>query len=61
MPQGRRLDSHLLPVEISLWRNGSSDLKSVQELEAKNAKLKRMYAELAPENRAMKGLIAKKL
>ena len=39
----------------------ASDLKRVKELEAENAKLKRMYAELALDNAAMRGLIAKKL
>ncbi len=39
----------------------ASDLKRNRELEAENAKLKRMYAELALENTAMKDLIAKKL
>ena len=39
----------------------ASDLKRVRELEAENAKLKRLYAELALENTAMKDLIAKKL
>lgn len=39
----------------------ASDLKRVWELEAENAKLKRMYADLALENTAMKDLIAKKL
>src|SRR5690606_10765875 len=36
-------------------------LKRVKELEAENSKLKRMYAELALQNAAMKDLIAKKL
>ena len=39
----------------------ASDLKRVRELEAENSKLKRMYADLALENTAMKDLIAKKL
>ena len=39
----------------------ASDLKRNRELEAENAKLKRMYAELALENMAMKDLIEKKL
>ena len=39
----------------------ASDLRRVKELEAENAKLKRMYAELALDNIAMKDLIAKKL
>ncbi len=38
-----------------------SDLKRIKELEVENAKLKRMYADLALENTAMKDLIAKKL
>ena len=39
----------------------ASDLKRVKELEAENAKLKRMYAELALDAAAMKDFIAKKL
>ena len=39
----------------------ASDLKRVKELEAENARLKRLYADLALENTAMKDLIAKKL
>lgn len=39
----------------------ASELRRVKELEAENAKLKRMFADLALENRAMKDLIEKKL
>lgn len=39
----------------------ASELKRLKELEAENAKLKRMYADLALENSAMKDLITKKL
>ena len=39
----------------------ASDLKRAKELEAENSRLKRMYAELALDNAAMKDLIAKKL
>jgi putative transposase len=37
------------------------DLKRTKELEAELSQLKRMYADLALENRAMKDLITKKL
>ena len=39
----------------------ASELRRMKELEAENSKLKRMYAELALDNAAMKDLIAKKL
>jgi putative transposase len=37
------------------------ELKRVKELEAENAKLKRMYAELALENTAIKYVLSRKL
>ena len=40
---------------------GVSELKRLKELEAENAKLKRMYADMALENTALKDLIEKKL
>ena len=39
----------------------ASDLKRMKELEAELSQYKRMYAELARENDAMKALIEKKL
>lgn len=39
----------------------ASDLRRVPELEAENAKLKRVYAELALDNIVMEDLIARKL
>jgi len=39
----------------------ASKLRRVKELKAENAKLKRIYAQLALDNAAMKDLIAKKL
>jgi putative transposase len=38
-----------------------SDLRRMKELEQENQKLKRMYADMALENRALKDLIEKKL
>jgi len=38
-----------------------SELKRLRELEAENAKLKRMYAELALENAAIKDVLNRKL
>ena len=40
---------------------GVSDLKRMRELEAENAKLKRMYADLALENAAIKDVLSRKL
>ena len=38
-----------------------SDIKRLRELESENTRLKRMYAEMALENTALKDVIAKKL
>jgi putative transposase len=48
-----------------LWKSKyggmeASDLRRTNELESENAKLKRMYADLALENAAMKELITRK-
>lgn len=40
---------------------GVSDLKRLKELEAENARLKKMYADLALENEAIKGVLNRKL
>lgn len=40
---------------------GVSEVRRLRELEAENAKLKRMYADLSLENDALKELISKKL
>lgn len=37
------------------------ELKRVKELEAENSRLKRMYAELALENAAIKDVLSRKL
>ncbi len=39
----------------------ASDLKRMKEMEAELSRLKRMYADMALENRALKDLIEKKL
>ncbi len=38
-----------------------ADVKRMKELEAENAKLKRMYADLALENAALKDVLGRKL
>lgn len=38
-----------------------AELKRLRELEAENAKLKRMYADLALENTAIKDVLSRKL
>ena len=40
---------------------GVAELRRIKELEADHTKLKRMYADLAMENHALKELIEKKL
>jgi putative transposase len=40
---------------------GVSELKRLRELEAENAKLKRMYADLALKNTAIKDVLSRKL
>ena len=39
----------------------ASDVRRLKELEAENVRLKRMYADLALENTALKDVVAKKL
>ena len=48
------------------WRSkyagtSASELKRIKELEAENSKLKRMYADLALENTAIKDVLQRKL
>jgi putative transposase len=38
-----------------------AELRRLRELEAENARLKRMYADLALENAAMKDVLSRKL
>jgi putative transposase len=38
-----------------------SELKRLRELEVENAKLKRMYADLALENTAIKDVLSRKI
>lgn len=42
-------------------RAGVAELKRLRELEAENSKLKRMYADLALENAAIKEVLNRKL
>ena len=49
-----------------LWKSkfagmSANELKRTKELEAENSKLKRMYADLALENAAIKDLLSRKL
>ena len=39
----------------------ASDIRRMKDLEEENAKLKRMYADMALENRALKDVVEKKL
>ena len=63
------MKDHELPISRATyfnWRGkyggvSVSELKRMKELEAENAKLKRMYAELALENAAIKDVLSRKL
>ena len=49
-----------------LWKSkyagmSANELKRVKDLEAENSRLKRMYAELALENAAIKDVLSRKL
>ena len=55
----------ITPATFYTWRKKyagmeSSHLKRLKELESENANLKRMYAELAIDNAALKDVVAKK-
>ena len=54
------------PATYYKWKSkygglAASELKRIKELEAENAELKQMYADLSLENDALKDLIEKKL
>ena len=51
----------VLLLESKYGGAGVSERKRLRELEAKNAKLKRMYADLALENTAIKDVLSRKL
>jgi len=55
----------ITPATFYAWRKkyagmDASHLKRLKELEAENAKLKKMYAELALDNVALKDVVSKK-
>lgn len=56
----------ICPATFHRWKSkyggmDASDLKRMKELEAENAELKRMYADLSLENNSLRNLIKKKL
>jgi len=56
----------ICPATFHRWKYkyggmDASDLKRMKELEAENAELKRMYADLSLENNSLRNLIEKKL
>jgi len=66
-PTGELLRKHgISAATYYAWKSkyggmSASDLKRMKELDAEHSKLKRMYADLAMENRALKDLIDRKL
>ncbi len=62
-PKRRQFET--IPNTYFAWKRrcagaSVSDLKRLRELEAENAKLKRMYTELALENAAIKDILHRK-
>lgn len=65
VPIAEILRQHNIKATYFQWRAkyaGASvaELKRLRELEAENAKLKRMYADLALENAAIKDVLSRK-
>ena len=61
LPQTRDQRGNVLQLEGEVRGMSASELRRLRETEGKLGKLKRMYADLALENRALKDLIEKKL
>jgi putative transposase len=59
--EGRDFGPDVLQLEGEVRRARVSELKRLRELEAENAKLKKMYADLALENEAIKAVLNRKL
>ena len=55
----RHQSAKLLSIEEQIRRFSASELKRIKEIEAEHSKLKRMYADLAMENEALKELFEK--
>jgi len=60
MPPAWHQPWNLLPLEKQIRRHGSVDLRMLREVQEKNDKLKKMFANLSLENAALKDLIVQK-
>ena len=60
MKKSRFTESQIVAI-LKEGEAGVAELKRLRELEAENAKLKRMYADLALENSAIKEVLSRKL
>lgn len=58
--EARHQPRDLLQLEVECAGATIADVKRMKELEAENAKLKRMYAHLALENAAIKDVLSRK-
>ena len=61
MRKSRFTESQIVNWRAKYGGVSVSELKRMKELEAENAKLKRMYADLAIENTAIKDVLSRKL
>ncbi len=60
MPEARIQRCGLLCLEIQVWRDGVPDAKRLKDLEAENARLKRLLAESILDTKALKVALGRK-
>lgn len=61
MPQAWRWSKYVLKWKSKYGGMEASDLQRMRELEAENAKLKKLFADVSLQNLALKDIVEKKL
>jgi putative transposase len=60
LPDARNEQRCFLPVAFKIWGMDASLISEIKQLQAENARLKRMYADIAMQNELVKEALAKK-